>query len=418
MASIQALRDRWAILDQELLTYVGRHREPEAQRIIKEQKDITKLLHHVQRKDVGDPEHVGVPGGVKDVVVVGAGPAGLSASIYGASEGLETVLIDAKPKAGGQARMSSRIENVLGFPAGVTGKEYAEMSLEQAERLGTKPVLGVRVEGLEFDEETGLKHLKLSNGKEMVARSVIIAGGVQFRKQEFPGSDLPDVVYGDSTEMKKRCRGGDVVVVGGANSAGQAAIDAATVAKHVTVVIRKGSINDKMSRSLVDQLLANPKVTVIEGAEVESAEAGDDGRLVSVKLKDGRVLPCASLGLFIGSMPEADWAQIVNRNERGFIVVGEEGSDPLETNIPGVFAAGDVRQGAMARVISAASDGAQAVSMTHGYLARQKEKKKKSVADVIAHEAAQIPNDLVDRWMDIMHAWDQQLDYTDVDEAA
>lgn len=404
------LQRKWATLDRELLPYAGRPNEPGARKIIDEQKAVVKLIHH-HNLDEGGHAGIGKPGGAHDVVVVGAGPAGLSAAIYGATEGLDTLLVDAEPKAGGQARMSSRIENVLGFPAGITGRQLAEMSLDQAERTGAEVKLGVSVKSLTYDPETGLKTLVLSNGETISSRAVVIAGGVQFRKMDFPGSDSPDVVYGDSTTLKERCEGKGVVIVGGANSAGQAAIDVATKASHVTLLIRKGNIRDKMSAYLVDQLESDPKVTILH-AEIGSASEAD-GRMTGITLKDGRKVDAAALGLFIGSAPAADWSG-VERDDHGFVKVGEKG-DMLETSTPGVFAAGDVRTGSMHRVIAAASDGAVAISQVHGYMSRLAGAHQ--VVEGAVEDAAAIDNDEADDFMDRMDELDQGQPFTGLEES-
>lgn len=365
------LMRKWADMDRDLLPYAGHPGAAAAKEIIREQKALIKEVHHLAL-DRGGREGVGLPGGPRDTVIVGAGPAGLSAAIYGATEGLDTLMLDANERPGGQAGMSSRIENVLGFPAGVTGRQYAQMGLEQAQRTGAETRFGVRVESLSHDPDTGLKRLVLSDGTTVEARTVILAGGVAFNRMNFPGSDAAQVVYGDSQALKDHARGGEVVIVGGANSAGQAAVDVASKSKHVTVLIRKGSIRDKMSAYLVEQLEADPKVSILENAEVASVET-DGVKMRSVTLKDGRVLPAKAIGLFLGANPAADWTG-AERDEKGFLKVGGE-SGHLETSIPGVFAAGDIRSGATRRVITAAADGAAAVAQIHGFLGKMPSRK-------------------------------------------
>jgi thioredoxin reductase len=364
-----SLRTRWAQLDAQLLKYVGEPNAPEARKIIEEQKAVTKLLHHARMEQ--RQEKPPGPGQARDVVIVGAGPAGLSAAIYGATEGLDTLVIDAHPEPGGQAAMSSRIENVLGFPAGITGRQLAAQSLEQAKRTGASVALGVRVQRMEYDSETGVKTLTLSNGTRVQARSVVIAGGVQARRLKFPGEDSLDCVYGDSTRLKERAKGEPVVIVGAANSAGQAALDLAESGLDVTVLVRSGSIRDKMSSYLVDQLDAHPRVTIRSG-EVAGAETDEKGNITSVTLKDGHSIKAGALGVFIGFAPDTVWAGTMERDERGFLKVGvrPEG-EALETSVPGVFAAGDVRSGSIHRVIIAGADGAEAIHETHGYLERE-----------------------------------------------
>lgn len=412
---MRELQQRWASLDRALLPYAGRPRHPEARRIIHEQMRVTRAVHHLNI-DRGDAKGIGQPGGPRDVVVVGAGPAGLSAAIYGATEGLDTLLVDANAEPGGQAGMSSRIENVLGFPSGISGGEFAKMGYEQAQRVGAETKMGVRVEKLEFDPRTGMKKLELSNGDEITARAVVIAGGVKFRKLEFPGADCEDVVYGDSRQLKKRERGKGIVIVGGANSAGQAAVDAASKAKHVTILIRHGDISDQMSAYLVDQLKSDPKVSIVQG-EVASAQKDGEGRMRSVTLKDGSVIGCGALGLFIGSAPAAEWAQ-ARRDDHGFLVTGRDGGDLLETSIPGVYAAGDVRAGSIHRVITAAADGAAAVSQTHGYLARLAQANEshalhESLESIDSNDSN---DDDADRWMTSMEVLDDSVPFSGYDQ--
>jgi thioredoxin reductase len=364
IADLQKLRDRWADLDRQLLPYAGQPDHPEARRICAEQKQLCKQMHRLNL-DKGGPGGVGLPGGPRDVVIVGAGPAGLSAAIYGGTEGLDTLLVDANPEVGGQARLSSRIENVLGFPAGIRGDDLAKSGLEQSQRTGATVRLGLSVKSIKNDPRTGLKTLKMSDGSTVKTRAVVVAGGVQFRTLNVRGAHKDDIVYGDSTELKKRCKGKGVVIVGGANSAGQAAIDTATAADHVTVLIRHGSISDGMSDYLVSQIdsAKNMDVNVGEIAEIVHDK---DGNMTGVKLKDGTFIACAAVGAFIGSSPETDWAAGIERDEHGFIK-----TDQLQTNIPGVFAAGDVRANTIHRVITAAADGAAAIAGIHQFLAEQ-----------------------------------------------
>jgi thioredoxin reductase (NADPH) len=361
----EKLRRRWAELDAQLLKYVGEPNAPEARKIIDEQKAVTKLLHHYYL--AGRQRQPAPAGRARDVVIVGAGPAGLSAAVYGATEGLDTLLIDGSPEPGGQAAMASRIENIIGFPAGVSGRQYAQMGLEQARRTGASCVFGTRVNRLEYDEETGLKTLTLSNGTRLQARSVVIAGGVQPRRLKFPGEESPDVVYGDSTKLKERAQGKPVVIIGAANSAGQAALDVAEDGCDTTVLVRSGSIRDKMSSYLVDQLEAHPRVTIRNG-EVAAAELNEKGRIRSVTLKDGTSLDARAIGVFVGFSPDTQWAGTMERDEQGFLKVGVRPGRSLETSIPGVFAAGDIRSGSVHRVVVAGADGAEAIHETHGYM--------------------------------------------------
>lgn len=346
------IEQKWADLDRELLPYTGHPNAAGAKAIITEQERLTETQHV----------------DVLDVLVVGAGPAGLSAAIYGATEGLNTLLVDANHTPGGQAGMSSRIENVLGFPAGVTGHQYADAALEQARRVGAMTMFGVTVHYVKHDPKTDLKHVRLSNGTTVKTHTIVLATGVQFRTLNMPGADAEGIVYGDSGALKNVCKHRPAVIVGGANSAGQAAIDAASKLPHVTLLIRS-TIAKGMSSYLIEQLQADPKVTILEGAEIATVEKDTKGHVESVTLKDGRSLPCGGLGLFIGSAPKTDWIDL-ERDEHGYIMVGGPNRGELETSIPGVYAAGDVRSDSVHRVIMAAADGAHAIALVHPYLAQ------------------------------------------------
>lgn len=406
---LPTLRRKWGDLDRELLPYAGNPRAREAVRIVHAQKQIIEAIHH-KHLDEGGPEGIGMPGGARDVVVVGAGPAGLAAAIYGGTEGLDTLLVDANTRPGGQAAMSSRIENVMGFPAGVTGRQMAETSLEQAKRVGAETVLGVQVQSLTHDDSTGLKRLALSNGQTITTRSVVVAGGVQFRTLDFPGADGKGVVYGDSAALKDigERAGKPAVLVGGANSAGQAAIDAASTLPHVTIIVRS-NIRKGMSSYLVDQLEAAPNVTILEGAEIASAQKDADGNIVSVTLKDGRIIEAAALGLFIGSAPKAHWSG-AELDERGYIKTGYAGN-PLQSSIPGVFAAGDIRsENKVHRVATAAGEGAMSISLVHQYIPQVTGER------VTEATGEGWERDSADRWMDAIYELDELVPFTGLDD--
>lgn len=361
---LDALRDQWAGLDRELLKYVGSPSDPNCKRIMEEQRTIMKAIHHANL-DPGGPEGVGKPGGPRDVVIIGSGPAGLAAAIYGGTEGLDTLLVDAGDHPGGQAAYSSRIENVMGFPAGVTGRQLAEISLGQAERVGAECEFNKRCTGIEFDTQTGLKVLTFSDGTVVETRSVILAGGVQPRTLKFPGDDANHIVYLDSTAMKE-VKGKAAVIVGGANSAAQAAVDAAGVLPEVHMLIHGNDMSKGMSDYLVTQIEGAPNIHVHYNSEVASAEKDGKGDLSAVVLKDGSTIPAGSLGFFIGSVPKAAWAG-VELDNHGFVITGKSGV-PLETSIPGVYAAGDIRSGTVKRVATASGEGAYALASTHDYL--------------------------------------------------
>ncbi|GAA0923460.1 FAD-dependent oxidoreductase [Pseudonocardia zijingensis] len=328
-----------------------------------------------------------VEGGVADLVVVGAGPAGLAAAVYGASEGLETVLLDAVA-TGGQAARTSRIENYLGFPTGISGGELAERALLQAERFGAHRAVPAKAVGMRWRD--GDYVLELADGHQVAARCVVIATGVHVRRlkarrlEEFEDA----CVYYAATPVEARqCIGDPVVVVGGGNSAGQAAAFLAGHAVEVRMVLREGSLDEQMSRYLADRIAHDPRIEVHLRAEVEELE-GESGQLASVVVRDTRTghryrLPARYLMVFIGGDPCTSWlSDSVALDAGGYVLTGPNaqravgdatlaGPAPslLETSWPGVFAAGDVRSGSVKRVASAVGEGAMAVRFVHEHLA-------------------------------------------------
>jgi thioredoxin reductase (NADPH) len=326
---------------------------------------------------------------VWDLAIIGAGPAGLAAAVYGASEGLGTLALDGVA-TGGQAETSSRIENYLGFPAGLSGAELADRAVVQAEKFGARFSLGAEATALE--ELDGHRLVRLADGRAIRARSVLIATGARYRRldvprlEEFEGSS----VYYAATEIEARmCRNDPVVVVGGGNSAGQAAVFLAAHAAEVRLLIRHGDLGRDMSRYLVDQIERTPGIEVLRHTEVREL-LGDDS-LEAVVVEDNRTgerrrLDARSLFVFIGAEPHARWlANQLALDDRGFILTGAdtrtEADDPLwlaagrqplplETSRPGVFVAGDVRSGSIKRVASAVGEGAMAVQLVHEYLER------------------------------------------------
>jgi thioredoxin reductase (NADPH) len=327
-----------------------------------------------------------------DLVVVGGGPAGLAASVYGASEGLRTLMVE-REAPGGQAGQSSLIENYLGFPNGLSGRDLARRASAQVRRFGAEVLAVQSVEGLE-DKGAG-KALRLSDGAELRAHSVVIATGVAYRTLDAPGLDGftgAGVFYGAAMTEAATCQDQHVVVVGGANSAGQAAMYFATNGVgRVTMLIRGHSLEKGMSQYLVDRIAAQENIEVRLGTRV--AEAHGDGRLQAVTVRrqwpDGvveeRLDPIAAMFIFIGAQPQTDWLDgQVERDERGFILSGPDlladghrppgwklERDPflLETSVPGVFVAGDVRHGSVKRVASSVGEGAMAVRFVHEHLA-------------------------------------------------
>jgi len=319
--------------------------------------------------------------GSADVTVVGAGPAGLAAAVYASSEGLTTVVLDAVAP-GGQAAATTRIENYLGFPTGISGTELAERAETQALKFGARLSTPCEIVALEIDE-----HLRavLADGTDIPTRALIIASGARYRSlaldrwDEFAGAG----VFYAATELEARsCVGCPVTVVGGGNGAGQAALFLASCGCDVTVAIRRPDIESGMSRYLVDRLLANPKITVRGGTEVARLDGEHVLESISLVGPDGELheQPCRGLFCFIGAEPATSWLTGVALDEHGFVrtdvqltrdELGETWTAlrraplPFETNVPGVFAVGDVRHGSMKRVAAAVGEGASAVRSVH-----------------------------------------------------
>lgn len=323
-----------------------------------------------------------------DVVIIGAGPAGLAAAVYGASEGLKTLMIERKAP-GGQAGTSSRIENYLGFPAGLSGADLTRRAISQAVRLGAGFLSPQSVSDIK--QKDGYKTIILEDGPEIISRSVIITTGVDYRKLEVKGvSDLTGagIYYGAATTEASACRDKNVYIIGGGNSAGQAAMYLSKFACSVNIVIRKDDLTSTMSSYLIDQIGHTPNVHVLGNTEVIEAK-GDKCLeklvLINVKTKETREEEAAALYIFIGAKPYTDWLKLdILKDEKGFIETGRElrnyenftktwklKRDPflLETSCAGIFAAGDVRSGAMNRVASAVGEGSMAISFVHKYLA-------------------------------------------------
>lgn len=325
-----------------------------------------------------------------DVIVVGAGPAGLGAAVYGASEGLRTVLVERRA-TGGQAGQSSRIENYLGFPDGVSGSQLTERARRQALKFGAELLSAREVVGLENVGSTRV--VRFSDDSKIAAHSVVLATGVSYRLLDVPGcAELTGrgVFYGSAATEAMSCRNEEVYIVGGANSAGQAAMHFSRYAKRVHMLIRGEGLQSSMSQYLIDQIRATDNVQVHPFTEVCRGEGED--HLERITLRDvqsghERVVDTSWLFIFIGAEPRTDWLDgIVSRDERGFVLTGPDlltgGQRPpgwtlprdpyhLECSVPGVFAAGDVRADSVKRVASAVGEGAMAISLVHRYLEAQ-----------------------------------------------
>ena len=323
-----------------------------------------------------------------DVVIIGAGPAGLAAAVYGGSEGLKTLLIE-KRAPGGQAGTSSRIENYLGFPSGLSGAELSRRAITQAKRFGVEFLSPQEVVDIKTQDK--YKILTIADGSEIKASTVIITTGVNYRKLASQGVESytgAGVYYGAATTEANACIDKDIFIVGGGNSAGQGAMYLSNFAKNVYIVIRKDSLTYTMSHYLIDQINSTPNIHLLTHSEI--IEVCGNNRLESVVMRNNKSdeienKEAGALFIFIGAKPETDWIKLqLIKNDKGYIETGTELNkynsfkkswklkrDPflLETCIPGVFAAGDVRAGAMNRVASAVGEGAMAIKFVHEYLA-------------------------------------------------
>ncbi|HEY6307906.1 MAG TPA: FAD-dependent oxidoreductase [Candidatus Angelobacter sp.] len=412
---IRVLGTRWSRRSYELRDFLARNRvpyqwidvelsahDPETKQLLETLgpeaaslplvlfPDGTKLLE-------GEPAEVAQKVGLLkraqtsfyDLAIVGGGPAGLAAAVYGASEGLHTVMIE-REAPGGQAGMSSRIENYLGFPTGLSGGDLARRAVVQAKRFGVEiltpqEAVGVRTEG-------SYRIIKLADGTEISCHALMIATGVQWRRLEAPGIDRlqgSGVYYGGGATEAISCRGEIVYVVGGANSAGQAAMNFARYAERVVILVRGSSLGATMSQYLIEQVQQTPNISLWTHASVAEVHGDTHLEEVSVLCSDTNKIervPASSMFIFIGALPRTDWLRdLVERDDRGFILTGPDlifdGARPkgwtldrdpflLETNVPGLFAVGDVRHGSVKRVASGVGEGSVAVQFIHQYLSK------------------------------------------------
>jgi len=322
-----------------------------------------------------------------DLVVVGAGPAGLAAAVYGAADGLHTLLVE-REAPGGQAGRSSRIENYLGFPMGLSGNDLARRAVAQARRFGAEILAPQEVKTVRIEGPTRV--LTLADGTEVGCRALLIATGIAFRKLDVPGLDKlsgAGVYYYAPMCEAFSYRDGNIYIVGGANSAGQAAMYFSKIAKHVTMVVRGSSLSDTMSQYLENQIVATKNITVLANANVISVEGADRCETITIQnSKTGLVekVPASALLIYAGAIPRTDWlAGIVERDSQGYLISGQhlmlEGKRPsgwtadrdpfyLETSVPGIFVAGDVRHRSAKGVTSGVGEGAMAVKLVHQYL--------------------------------------------------
>jgi thioredoxin reductase (NADPH) len=405
---LRVIGHRWSLKDHKVRTFLSSNHVPyrwmdiaggdEALNLLNERQLDTTRLPVVLFPDgsaLVDPEpaELATRVGLRtqaaqdfyDIVVVGAGPAGLAAAVYGASEGLRTLVIE--PQApGGQAGSSSKIENYLGFPAGVTGADLGRRAHIQATRFGAE-FLTQRATGMRIDGQ--YRFIQLADGREVSSHVVLLALGVHYRKLTIPGAERltgRGIYYGAALVEAVSCKDEDVFVVGGANSAGQAALHFARYARKVTMLVRGAGLAATMSKYLIDEIARTSNIELQAFTQV--VEAFGEERLEALQLKgpDGkRQVPASSLFVFIGAAPGTEWLPAsVLRDEYGFLLAGpdlrSDGKPPdgwreprepflLESSIPGVFVAGDVRHGSIKRVASAVGEGSIAVQFAHQYLA-------------------------------------------------
>lgn len=405
---LQVIGNRWALKDHTLRNFLSRNHvsyrwldaagSDDARKLLEERQLSPEQLPVVLFADGSalidaNPDTLAARVGLStqaaqefyDMVVIGGGPAGLAAAVYGASEGLKTLVIE--PEApGGQAGSTSRIENYLGFPTGITGMDLGRRAHMQATRFGAE-FLTQRASGLRIDGQ--YRFVQLADGSEVSSHVVLLALGVQYRKLEVPGADLltgRGIYYGAALVEAAACRDEEVFVVGGANSAGQAALHFAKVARKVTMLVRGPGLSSTMSKYLIDEIERTSNIVLETQTQVVGA-LGEE-RLETLCLRgpkgESRV-QATSLFVFIGAEPGIEWLPpSVLRDEKGFVLAGpdlrqdgklvegwHETREPflLETSVPGVFVAGDVRHGSVKRVASAVGEGSIAVQFAHQYLA-------------------------------------------------
>jgi thioredoxin reductase (NADPH) len=407
---IRVVGARWSPISHDVRDFLARNqipyrfvdveRDDEAARMVDAATDgagTVPIVFFPDGSNLIQPNHVELAGKVGlqteahnpfyDLIIVGAGPAGLGAGVYGASEGLRTAVIE-REATGGQAGTSSKIENYLGFPSGISGRDLARRATTQARKFGAEILTAVDVTGVRVDDT--LRVVELSDGTELGCHALVVATGMTINKLNVPGHERlvgAGVYYGAAPSEAVEYRDGHVFVVGAANSAGQAAMMLSKFAGNVTMLVRGESLEAKMSQYLVDQINARENIDVRFRTQV--AEVKGESRLEQIVLRDrdtGELEELDSNGMFIfiGARPHSDFLEgVVARDARGFVLTGPDAKavekppipwplkrDPylMETTVPGIFAAGDVRAGVVRRVASAVGQGAVCVSMIHGYL--------------------------------------------------
>jgi thioredoxin reductase (NADPH) len=412
---VRVLGTRWSSNSYEVRNFLARNqipyqwldadaadREPEVRRLVESLKGEELKLPLVLFSDGSrllepNPHQIAGKLGLRtqaglefyDLAILGGGPAGLAAAVYGASEGLKTVMVE-REAPGGQAGQSSRIENYLGFPSGLSGADLARRAVAQARRFGVEIVspqeaTGIRIEG-------PYRYVQLSDGNQLSCHALLLAMGVQWRRLEVPGIDRlqgAGVYYGGGTTEAISCRDEDVYIIGGANSAGQAAMFFSRYAQRVVMLVRGDSLAASMSQYLIDQIKDTSNIQVEYRSQVVEVHGQDHLETISIQCDqtgDITRVPAAALFIFIGAEPRTAWLhETVERDSRGFVLTGpdlmRDGKRPkgwslerdpglLETNVPGIFAVGDVRHGSIKRVASGVGEGSIAIQFVHQYLSK------------------------------------------------
>lgn len=412
-SGIRVVGNRWSPQSHQVKDFLARNQVPyqwldveieeEAQRLVQyvesdNQAQLPLVLFPdgsrlIQPSNVQVAEKIGLRTQAErpfyDLAIIGAGPAGLAAAVYGASEGLSTVMIE-REAPGGQAGSSSRIENYLGFPVGLSGADLARRAVTQARRFGVEILTPQEVKGVRVEDP--YRVIQLTDGSEISCHALLVATGVSWRKLEVPGIEKltgAGVYYGAAQTEAIACSGEEVYIIGGANSAGQAAMYFSKYARQVIMLVRADSLSKSMSQYLIDQIADTDNITVrvrSSVVEVKGETSLEAITIANVDTGEQETVPASSLFIFIGAQPATDWLDgVVERDERGFILSGPDlmrerrrprgwtlDRDPflLETNIPGIFVAGDVRHKSVKRVASGVGEGSISVQFIHQYLSK------------------------------------------------
>ncbi|MBN3922901.1 FAD-dependent oxidoreductase [Nostoc sp. NMS4] len=410
-AGIRVIGNRWSPFSHQVKDFLARNQIPYKWLDIELEPDAAKLVEYAQADGRQQLPLVLFPDGSRliqpsnleiaariglqthaerpfyDLAIVGAGPAGLAAAVYGASEGLSTVLIE-REAPGGQAGTSSRIENYLGFPVGLSGNDLARRGVTQARRFGVEILTPQVVTGVKLQDP--YRVLQLGDGSEISCHALLVATGVSYRWLNVPGAEKltgAGIYYGAAMTEAIACSNEEVYLVGGANSAGQAAMHFSKYASKVIMLVRGESLSLSMSQYLIDQIAATENIKVCTGCSVVEVKGEEHLEVIVIAhTNTGKteIVPARSLFIFIGASPKTDWLDgVIQRDAQGFIITGPDlmhnGKSPrgwplerspflLETNIPGIFAAGDVRYGSIKRVASGVGEGSIAIQFVHRYL--------------------------------------------------